>query len=90
MPTVTVLHVKEQDPRGAIADLCEWAAADERSQCQIREQSRVGEAAKEIISVAAETRCDLLVLGAHHRFFFDSTVIGATRFGRSGMHLARY
>jgi nucleotide-binding universal stress UspA family protein len=75
---VTVLHVKEQDPGHAIGDLCAWVAAQDRSQCSIREVSREGDAAKEIITEATESGCDLLVMGARHRFFLDTTVIGTT------------
>lgn len=75
---VTVLHVKERDPRDAIGDLCEWVAAQDRPPCPIHEVTREGEAAQEIVRFAAEGGCDLLVLGVHHRLFFDSTVIGTT------------
>jgi nucleotide-binding universal stress UspA family protein len=54
-------------------------AADEiGSHCTIRELTREGEAAEEIVSLAKETPCDLLVIGARHRRFFDSTVLGST------------
>lgn len=39
---------------------------------------REGEAAMEIVAAAGETRCDLLVIGARRRRFYDATVIGTT------------
>jgi nucleotide-binding universal stress UspA family protein len=76
--TVTVLHVQEQDPRSSIGDLCEWVAAQDKPHCPIREIRREGDAAKEILREAAEGGCDLLVVGARHRLFLDTTVIGST------------
>lgn len=76
--TLTVLHVHEAKAEDGIADLCAWAPAELRAHCQIRELERHGEAAREIVAQAAEAGCDLLVIGAQHRRFFDSTVIGST------------
>jgi nucleotide-binding universal stress UspA family protein len=54
-------------------------AADEiGSDCTIRELTREGEAAEEIVALAKKTPCDLLVIGARHRRWFDSTVPGST------------
>jgi len=54
-------------------------AADEiGSHCTIRELTREGEAAEEIVALAKKTPCDLLVIGARHRRWFDSTVPGST------------
>lgn len=75
---LTVLHVEEEGGRDAITDLCAWVPQENRSRCRIREVTRRGEAARKILEVAAESGCDLLVLGAKHRLFFDSTVIGTT------------
>ncbi len=36
------------------------------------------EAAERIVARAIEAPCDLLVIGARHRLFFDTTVLGAT------------
>ncbi len=75
---LTLLHVEESGAPDRIADLCAWVPAEQRSRCQIREIVRKGEAAREIVAQAAESGCDLLVIGAQHRRFFDSTVIGST------------
>ncbi len=75
---LTVLHVAEPGARDAIADLCAWVPAEVRTLCSIREVTRKGEAAREIIAATSELRCDLLVMGARHRRFFDTTVLGTT------------
>jgi nucleotide-binding universal stress UspA family protein len=75
---LTVLHVDEEGGRDAIQDLCAWVPQEKRERCAIRELTRRGEAARQILEVAAESACDLLVVGARHRLFFDSTVIGTT------------
>jgi len=75
---VTVVHVKEDGTKDSIADLCSWIAENRRASCDVREVVRQGDAATEIISAAAEAECDLTVIGARHRAFFDSTVLGTT------------
>ncbi|MEN6608186.1 MAG: universal stress protein [Bryobacteraceae bacterium] len=75
---LTVLHVREPGARDGIDDLCAWIPEETRKMCSVREVTRQGEAAQVIISAAVESSCDLLVLGARHRTFFDSTVIGTT------------
>jgi len=75
---VVALHVKEDHAGQGIGDLCAWVPDEMRSHCTIRELTREGEAAEEIVSLAKETPCDLLVIGARHRRFFDSTVLGST------------
>ncbi len=75
---LTVLHVEEDGARDAIRDLCAWIPEEIRLRCDLRELTRRGEAARQILEVAAESGCDLLVVGARHRLFFDSTVIGTT------------
>jgi len=75
---VVALHVKEGHPGQGIGDLCAWVPDEIRSHCTLRELTREGEAAEEIVSLAKETPCDLLVIGARHRRFFDSTVLGST------------
>lgn len=76
--TLTLLHVHEAKAEDGIADLCAWVPSEQRTQCRIQEIERQGEASREIVAQAAESGCDLLVIGAQHRRFFDSTVIGST------------
>ncbi len=75
---ILALHVKEGRAGQGIGDLCAWVPDEIRSHCTIKELTREGDAAEEIVSLAKETPCDLLVIGARHRRFFDSTVLGST------------
>ena len=76
--TVTALHVRESLAAAAIPDLCAWIPATERSRCSIREVVRQGNAAEEIIKLAAEEHSDLLVIGAPRRRFFEGMLLGTT------------
>ena len=76
--TITALHVREPHSSAAPPNLCDWMTADERARCNIREVVRHGDAASEIIGLAAEESFDLLVIGAPHRTFFEGFVLGTT------------
>jgi nucleotide-binding universal stress UspA family protein len=76
--TVTALHVHEDHTPNPIGNLCAWIAPEERAHCEVRELVRRGEAAQEIVALAAEIPCDLLVLGSQHQRFFDSSILGTT------------
>ncbi len=75
---VTALNV--QVPGGAhpMANLCSWVPAQERARCNIRELVRHGDAAEQIVALAAEESFDLIVLGAPRRRFFEGMVLGTT------------
>jgi len=75
---LTVLHVKEANGKDGIEDLCAWIGAAGRPSRSVREMTREGDAAEEIVAAVSGAPCDLLVIGARHRRFFDSTVIGTT------------
>ena len=75
--TLTLLHVKESSPGPMVSDWCSWAAV-ERSHCQVQEMTREGKVAEEVLTLASEMSCDLLVVGAWHRPLLDRTVIGCT------------
>jgi nucleotide-binding universal stress UspA family protein len=75
--TLTLLHVKESSSADVISDWCSWAAV-ESLRCQVQEMTREGKAVEEVLRVAAETKCDLLVVGAWHRPLLDWTVIGSS------------
>ncbi len=76
--SLTALHIKETDTARGIGDLCTWVPDEIRSRCSVSELTLEGDPASEIISFARESSCDLLVLGARHRRFFDTTVLGST------------
>ncbi|MCS6817194.1 MAG: universal stress protein [Blastocatellia bacterium] len=80
---LTVVHVLEDEAqkasdREALARLCEWVPEDVRAHCQMKELIRRGNAAEQIIETARALGSDMIVLGAHHKRFFDATVIGTT------------
>jgi nucleotide-binding universal stress UspA family protein len=62
----------------ASEQLCDWLSEDARRRCNLQELIRRGDAAEQIIEVARSLGSDLIVLGAQHKRFFDSTVIGTT------------
>jgi nucleotide-binding universal stress UspA family protein len=67
--------VAEKDEHGR---LCAWIPDDIRSRCSLKEMVRQGDAAEQIIQVASSEGCDIIVLGAQHKRFHDTTVIGTT------------
>lgn len=75
---LAVLHVDEGANERTIPDLCSWRETLGMPQCAVREFRREGNPAEEIIKAAAELRADLLVIGAEHKTFFDSTILGTT------------
>lgn len=76
--SLTVLHVKEPGGAASIENLCGWIDPDHRRRCEIKEITRQGEAAREIVGLAAEMPADLVVLGARRRHFFEASVLGTT------------
>jgi len=80
---LVVLHVieshstdiKEKDEHGR---LCAWIPDEIRSRCSLKEIVRRGNAADQIIEVASSASCDMIVLGAQHKHFHDTTVLGTT------------
>jgi nucleotide-binding universal stress UspA family protein len=75
---VLVVHIDEGPHDRRIDDLCAWRSALDAPQCTIRELRRSGNPAEEILKIAAEMNAGLLVIGAEHKTFFDSTVLGTT------------
>ena len=80
---LTVIHAIESpsDPQEDAKEmdrLCAWIPHDLRPTCNFKEVIRKGNAAEEIIDLAASMDADLIALGAQHKRFWDSTVIGTT------------
>lgn len=75
---LTVVHVPETRPERAIADVCAWVPEAARPHCSFREMAAGADADHAILTLAREEGADLLVIGAQHRRFFDSTVLGST------------
>ncbi len=74
---ITALHVREPQGAAPIENLCSWIPEAARASCEMRELVRHGNAAEQAIAVAREVQADLLVLGAEHRRFADTTSLGA-------------
>lgn len=75
--TLQAAHLKEAQAKDSIPDLCAWIPEAERSRCQITELDARADVAEEVIHLARDSQADLLVLGARHRRFVDTTVLGA-------------
>jgi nucleotide-binding universal stress UspA family protein len=67
--------IKEEEEHGR---LCAWIPDSIRSRCSLKEVVRRGDAAERIIEVASSAGCDMIVLGAQHKRFRDTTVLGTT------------
>ena len=58
--------------------LCQWISSNLTARCILNEVVRQGHAAEQILELARSMHCDLIVLGAQHKRFFDTTVLGTT------------
>jgi nucleotide-binding universal stress UspA family protein len=67
--------IKEGEEHGR---LCAWVPDSIRSRCSLKEIVRRGDAAEQIIEAATSGGCDIIVLGAQHKRFHDTTVLGTT------------
>lgn len=78
---LVLLGVDERVIPGPAADpgeLCELVPPSLRTHCTLRAVGRRGEAAEEILQVAAQEHTDLIVLGAQHRPLLETTIFGTT------------
>ncbi|MGK2859978.1 MAG: universal stress protein [Thermoanaerobaculia bacterium] len=79
---IYVVHVVEagrNEPHaGDLEALREWIPHDIRHRCLYKELVISGRAAETIIDLAAKLETDMIVVGAQHRRFVDTTVIGTT------------
>jgi nucleotide-binding universal stress UspA family protein len=55
-----------------------WLPAEPEVECQMQPVVRHGDAAEQAITLAREAAVDLVVIGAQHRRFVDTTVLGTT------------
>lgn len=79
---VIALHMVEagelSDGRDEIDRLDQWIPGELKSICQIRVLVRRGNAAEEVVRYADQHDVDLIVVGARHKRFADTTVLGIT------------
>ena len=71
-------HATEVTDQDEHARLCSWIPDETRARCSLQEIIRRGNAAEQIIEMASNVACDIIVLGAQHKRFSDTTVIGTT------------
>lgn len=79
---IYVVHVMEADRNepheGDLDILREWIPPHVRHRCLFKEIVIKGHAAETVIDLANKLECDMIVVGAQHRRFIDTTVIGTT------------
>jgi nucleotide-binding universal stress UspA family protein len=68
-------EIKDEEEHGR---LCAWVPEHVRTRCSLKEIVRRGDAAEQIIEVASSAGCDMIVVGAQHKHFRDTTVLGTT------------
>lgn len=81
--TLSVMRVIEPieepcDEADEMTRLCAWIPAEIRKKCELQEFVFKGESAEKVVAFAEEEKSDLIVMGAQHRKFFDSTIVGTT------------
>ncbi len=59
-------------------DFAAWVEPGVRKRCRYSQIAASGDAAEQVLKIAEEAGADLIVIGAQHKRFFDSTVIGTT------------
>src|SRR5262249_9729353 len=55
-----------------------WAPAGTAAGYEIQPVVRHGDAAEQVVTLAKDLKADLVVIGAQHRPFVDTTVLGVT------------
>jgi nucleotide-binding universal stress UspA family protein len=79
---IYVVHVveaeKNEQHEGDLETLREWIPQNIRHRCLYKELVIRGHAAETVIDLANKLESDLIVVGAQHRRFVDTTVIGTT------------
>jgi nucleotide-binding universal stress UspA family protein len=76
--TVEQEHPTAENLQGAEDRLRAWLHAESAAECRIQAVVRHGDAGEQVISIAREAAVDLVVIGAQHRRFADTTVLGVT------------
>lgn len=79
---IYVVHVVEADRHGEhegeLEELRTWIPSEFRHRCCYKELVVHGHAAEQVIDLSTKVDADMIVIGAQHRRFVDSTVIGTT------------
>ncbi len=76
---VSVVHVVESEKNGGgLEELRDWIPLEYRDRCCYEELVIHGHAAESVIDLARKSKSDVIVIGAQHKHFVDTTVIGTT------------
>lgn len=79
---LTVLHVADAIDEPFLSDVersfAAWIEPALRHRCRYIQVVERGDAPRGVLEIAESERADLIVLGAQHRRFSDSTVVGTT------------
>lgn len=76
-----VTHIVESgdyDETAAKAQLCEWVPAQAQGKCHFDAVVRQGNAAEQIVRLAADEHADMVVIAAVHKPFLETTILGTT------------
>lgn len=73
-----VIHVAEDGIANVERQFSGWVDPLVRDRTQYRQLVVQGDPAGAVLNVADQVRADLIVVGAQHKFFSDTTVVGAT------------
>ncbi len=79
--SLLVTHIVESgdyDEEAARQRICQWVPDPIQGRCQYETVVRQGNAAEQIVQIAAEERADMIVIAAVHRPFLETTIIGTT------------
>lgn len=58
--------------------LCAWVGSDPPPKCNLQPMVSHGNAAEQIIQAASSWSADLVIIGARHKRFADTTILGST------------
>jgi nucleotide-binding universal stress UspA family protein len=76
---VHVVEAERNEPHeGNLDSLRDWIPHEIRHRCLYKELVIRGNAAETVIDLAAKLESDMIVIGAQHRRFVDTTVLGTT------------
>lgn len=79
---VLALHLVEPEEIADLRDvtrrLDQWIPESIKEVCEVRVLVRRGDAAEEVVRYANQQNVDLIVIGAKHKRFADTTVLGTT------------
>ncbi len=76
---LNVVEAAHHEPHeGEMDELREWIPHEVRHRCSYKELVIHGHAAETVLDLAHKLETDLIVLGAQHKRFADTTVIGTT------------